>query len=94
MEDDVLCSVVEAVIFDGAFADAADELVAVGAVEVEDAADVEEGFEELGLLEVAWDAVEDDVVNIWFEEFGFDEAFDALAPEFNGELVWDELAAA
>lgn len=92
--DDGVAGVVEAVVFEGAFAEAAGEFGAVGAGEVEDLEDLDVLLHVAGLLDVAGDAIEDEEVDLGFELVGFDTVFDVGLPELDGEVIGYELAAA
>jgi hypothetical protein len=92
--DDGVAGVVEAVVFEGALAEAAGEFGAVWAGEVEELEDVDVVGHVFGLLAIAGDAVEHEEIDLGFEDVGFNAVFDVGLPELDGEVVWHELAAA
>ena len=92
--DDGLVGVVEAVVLQGTFAQAAGQLGAVGAGEMKHAQHFDVLLHVLGLLHVARDAVQHEEVDLRLEHVGIDALLDVLAPEFHGHVVRDEFAAA
>jgi hypothetical protein len=92
--DDFVTGVVDAVFFEGAAAHAFDEFLAVGAGEVEDFADIEVVLQELGLVEIAREAVEDEVVDFRFEAAEGGHVVDVMLPEVQDDFIGDELATA
>src|SRR5581483_7815738 len=92
--DDREIGVIEAVLAERAALEALHQLVHVGAVEINDRADVKGVIEHLRLMDIAGNAVEDERVLLGMKVMGLDHVIDELAPELDGGFVGDELAAA
>jgi hypothetical protein len=61
---------------------------------MENAAHVELGTEDLGLVAIAGDAVEHEEIDVGLESTGVDHRVDLRRPEADADVVWDELALA
>ena len=92
--DGFVFGIVPAVFLERAFAQAAVEFLTIGATEVEDVDDVDVLLHDLGLLDIARDAVEDEEVDVGLEEVALGFTVDVGFPELDGEFVGDEFAAA
>jgi len=92
--DDGEVGVIEAIFLDGPALDAGDEFFLVGILEVKDGDDVEGIAQDFGLGHIAGNAVQDEGILFRMEPAAFGSVFDELAPELDGGLIGDELAAA
>lgn len=92
--DNGFAGVVEAVVFEGALAQAAGELGAVGAGKVKELEHIDVVGHVFGLFAIAGDAVEHEEIDLGFEDVGFDAVFDVGLPELDGEVIGHEFAAA
>ena len=92
--DDIGIDVVQSVFLQGASLQAVEDLGFVGAEEMEDAVDIEAGAEDFRLVDVAGNAVEHEEVDVGLEASGFFHRLDLLRPEFDGDVVGNELAFA
>lgn len=86
--------VVEPVFFERSALEAIIDLGLVRALKMENAAHVEAGTEDLGLVDITGNAIEDEEVDIGFESTGLDHGIDLIGPKPDGNIVRDELAFA
>ncbi len=94
MADDLLVSVIKAIVTKGALLEAGHQFVAVRAGEMEDPANLNMHLHEDGLGDITWDAVENEVITIGLELAGINRLSDRLMPESDGHLVGNELSLA
>ena len=90
--DNVIPGIIEAVVFQSPFAEAAAQFLAVRAGKMENAHYFDVRFHDTGLADIPWNTVQDQEINIGFEVMGIDLGTDVGLPELHGEFVRDELA--
>ena len=92
--DDLFVDVVEPVVFKGPALQTVIDLGFVGAGEMENAAHIELGAENLGLVAIARDAVEHEEIDVGLESIGLHHLVDLCRPEADADVVRHELAFA
>jgi len=84
--------IVETILFQRPALQAVVNLVFVRAFEMENTADVEAVAEDLGLVDIAGNAIEDEEVDVGLETASLDHAVNLVGPEADRNIVGDQLA--
>jgi hypothetical protein len=89
--DDPLVRVIEAILLDGSFLHPLDHRIEVGAYKMNDRQNVEVRRQSLRLSEATWNAIEDEEIDLRFEEAQDGLCVHILTPHLDGEFVGNEL---
>ena len=92
--DDFLVDIVEALFLEGPALEAVVDFALVLTLEVKDAADIDRGGEDFGLVGITGDAVEHEELDVGLETSRLNHGIDLRRPEVDGQVIGNELPLA